>query len=148
MAAGLTIKKSNFEAFKLAMIAFADSHLDNPIPSVDADVVLSIDDIKNMNIEIFENLAPFGIGNKTPIAVIQNVKVDDVKRMGKEGTHLNMRVGDSKGRVRCVWWGKGDLSDILSRGKTIHLIGKLSVNEFRNRKSIEIDLQDIALPSA
>ena len=148
MAAGLTIKKSNFEAFKLAMIAFADSRLDNPIPAVDADVVLSINDIKNMDIETFENLAPFGIGNKTPIAVIQNVKVDDVKRMGKEGTHLNMRVGDSKGRVRCVWWGKGDLSDMLSRGTTIHLIGKLSVNEFRNRKSIEIDLQDIALPSA
>ncbi len=148
MAAGLTIKKSNFEAFKLAMIAFADSCLDNPIPAVDADVVLSINDIKNMDIETFENLAPFGIGNKTPIAVIQNVKVDDVKRMGKEGTHLNMRVGDSKGRVRCVWWGKGDLSDMLSRGTTIHLIGKLSVNEFRNRKSIEIDLQDIALPCA
>ena len=101
-----------------------------------------------MNIETFEQLAPFGIGNKTPIAVMKNVKVDDIKRMGKEGTHLNMRVGDSKGRVRCVWWGKGDVCDTLSRGATIHLIGKLSVNEFRNRKSIEIDLQDIALPSA
>ncbi|MCH2147783.1 MAG: single-stranded-DNA-specific exonuclease RecJ, partial [Phycisphaerales bacterium] len=148
MAAGMTIQKSNFDAFKSAMVAFADAHLDNPIPSVEADVVLSIDDIKNMNIETFEQLAPFGIGNKTPIAVMKNVKVDDIKRMGKEGTHLNMRVGDSKGRVRCVWWGKGDVCDTLSRGATIHLIGKLSVNEFRNRKSIEIDLQDIALPSA
>mgnify|MGYP002884198217 CR=1 FL=1 len=146
MAAGLTIKKSNFDAFKSAMVTFTDKHLDNPIPSVDADVLLTIGDIKNLNIEAFENLAPFGIGNKTPIAVIQNVKVDDVKRMGKEGTHLNMHVGDSKGRIRCVWWGKGDMSETLSRGATIHLIGKLSVNEFRNRKSIEIDLQDIALP--
>ena len=148
MAAGLTIQKSNFDSFKSSMLAFANEHLDNPTPSVDADVMLTIEDIKNMNIDAFENLAPFGIGNKTPIAVLQHVKVDDVKRMGKEGTHLNMRVGDSKGRVRCVWWGKGDVSDTLSRGKTIHLIGKLSVNEFRNRKSIEIDLQDIALPSA
>jgi hypothetical protein len=76
------------------------------------------------------------------------VRVDDVQVIGNLGAHLSMKIGISGTRVRCLWWNNGKYAAKLQRGARIDLVGKLKVNEFRGKRTAELDLLDVGLPSS
>ena len=99
-------------------------------------------DRMDLEVEI-EKIGPFGIGNPIPVVQVMNVKVSDVRAMGKEGSHLSLKIGDE--RIRCIWWGHGNLVNKIASGSRIHLVGKIKVNEFRGRRTAELDIIDLSL---
>ncbi|MDP7004625.1 MAG: single-stranded-DNA-specific exonuclease RecJ [Phycisphaerales bacterium] len=149
MAAGLSIKRKNFDLFVEAMTEYANKNIspEQLVPSIKPDIVADLSEITHTAAVEVEKLGPFGIGNKTPIIQIMSVKVDDAKAIGGEGRHLSLWIGSGTQRVRCVWWGNGNKCDLLSRGMIIDVVGRLKINEFRGYKSAELDLLDISLPS-
>ena len=148
MAAGITLKRENFDEFVTAISAYAKEHISEEqlTPTVKPDVLSDLQEITVTEAFEIEKLGPFGIGNRTPVVQVMSVPIDEVSAMGKEGNHLSMRVG--KKRLRCVWWGQGKFIEKLQRGATVHLIGKIKVNEFRGNCTAELDLIDVALPSS
>ena len=149
MAAGLTIDRKNFKPFVAAMNAYANEHItdDQLIPTITPDITADLQEITHTAAVEIEKIGPFGMGNKTPVVQLMGVKLDDVSQMGAKGMHLSLKLGDSRHRVRCVWWGHGKIARRLSRGMLIDVVGRIKVNEFRGIQSAELDVIDIALPS-
>ncbi|MGY8756749.1 MAG: hypothetical protein ACKVLC_05175, partial [Phycisphaerales bacterium] len=110
------------------------------------DVIADLHEITKATALEIEKIGPFGIGNPAPVVQIAGAKIVEVSAMGKEGSHLSMRVGNK--RLRCIWWGQGKCIDRLHAGTTIDFVGKIKVNEFRGNITAEIDIIDIALPSS
>ena len=150
MAAGLTLNRKNYESFVSTMQAYADKHIteEQLLPTVTPDIVADLQEITYTNAIEIDKIGPFGIGNRMPVIQIMGVRLDDVQSMGKGGSHLSLKLGSSKRRVRCVWWGFGEVAHKLSRGMMIDVVGKIKINEFRGQRTAELDLIDIALPSA
>lgn len=148
MAAGLTLKRESFDPFVEAMTTYTREKVSPEllIPTIKPDVLADLQEITHTAAVEIEKLGPFGVGNKTPLVQIMGVRIDEVQQMGRGGNHLNMRVGNASRRVRCVWWGQGNVLPKLARGMVIDLVGKLKVNEFRGYKNAELDLLDISLP--
>ena len=72
--------------------------------------------------------------------------MDEVKRFGSQGAHLSLKIGSSRSRIRCIWWGNGDKIEVLKRGALISVVGKLGVNDFNGYQTIEMNLEDLSLP--
>ncbi len=148
MAAGLSLKKEEFDAFVAAMTGYAKKHITPEMLRATAkpDVIADLHEITKATALEIEKIGPFGIGNPAPVVQIAGAKIVEVSAMGKEGSHLSMRVGNK--RLRCIWWGHGKCIDRLHAGTMIDFVGKIKVNEFRGNITAEIDIIDIALPSS
>ena len=118
------------------------------VPTIKSDVLADLNEITHASAMEIEKIGPFGIGNPTPIVQIMSVPVDEAKSMGKEGSHLSIRVGrSSQNLVRCVWWNHGSLQPKIQRGMVVDLVARVKINEFRGNYSAELDLLDMVLPS-
>ncbi|MEE2912593.1 MAG: single-stranded-DNA-specific exonuclease RecJ [Planctomycetota bacterium] len=151
MAAGLTVKREEFETFVNAINQYAKETITPEllVPTIKPDVLADLNEITHASAMEIEKIGPFGIGNATPIVQIKSVPVDEAKAMGKEGSHLSIRVGrSSQNLVRCVWWNHGSLQPKIHRGMVVDLVGRVKINEFRGNYSAELDLLDISLPSS
>ena len=148
MAAGVTLSRNHFDSFVQAMEKYAEQYLDidSLVPTVSPDIDLTVEECKGIEVAEFLKLLPFGVGNKTPVATIRNVHVDEVKRFGSQGAHLSLKIGSSRSRIRCIWWGNGDKIEVLKRGALISVVGKLGVNDFNGYQTIEMNLEDLSLP--
>jgi single-stranded-DNA-specific exonuclease len=150
MAAGLTVKREQFETFVNAMNQYAKEMItpEMLVPTIKPDVLADLNEITHASAMEIEKIGPFGIGNPSPIVQIMSVPVDEAKAMGKEGSHLSIRVGRSSQKlVRCVWWNHGSLQSKIQRGMVVDLVGRVKINEFRGNYSAELDLLDMVLPS-
>ena len=145
MAAGLSLKRESFDAFVAAMTTYAKETItkEQLIQTAKPDVIADLDEITHTVAVEIEKIGPFGIGNPMPVVQVMNVKVSDVRAMGKEGSHLSLKIGDD--RIRCIWWGHGDLVNKIASGSRIHLVGKIKVNEFRGHRTAELDIIDLSL---
>jgi single-stranded-DNA-specific exonuclease len=150
MAAGLTLAKENYDSFMGAMTTYANKHIDDAllVKAIKPDVFVELKEINLTAAVEVEKIGPFGIGNPAPIVQLMGVRVDEVQVIGSGGAHLSMKIGTSGTRIRCLWWNNGKYAAKLQRGTRIDLIGKLKVNEFRRKRTAELDLLDICLPGS
>jgi len=145
MAAGLTIDRDSFEPFVAAMTAYSRNAItpEQLIRTAQPDVVADLHEISHTVAVEIEKIGPFGMGNPIPVVQVMGVKVYDVRAMGNKGSHLSLKVGTK--RVRCIWWGHGDLVERISTGSRIDIVAKIKVNEFRGRSNAELDIIDLRL---
>lgn len=111
-AAGLSMEKDNFEAFKKkfeeVVASSIQEHQKTPSITIDADV-----EIESLNKDFFNfhrKLAPFGPHNMKPVLVLKNQKVSGyVKQMGKEGNHIKFYLHNpiNNRNIECVGFKLG-----------------------------------------
>lgn len=92
-------------------------------------------------------LAPFGKGNPKPKFMLTDVKVIDFKPMGKEGNHLKLRVAANDVIFECVGWNMIEKMRDIQRGHKgdiwLDVAFTPGINEWNNRKSLQLMLEDI-----
>lgn len=145
-AAGLSIKQENIAAFRDRMSRLALEWLrpEDFVPVIDADAEVDAADVTTELLADVARMEPFGRGNEEPMLVSRGVTVADVLRIGKEGTHLKLRV-TSRGMapVDAVMWGQGDLAEQIPAGMRYDLCYRPSLNHFNGRTSVQFVLEDL-----
>lgn len=106
--------------------------------------VLLIDnyDISISQIEALSLLEPFGMKNESPLFLLKRVPIEKIYTLS-EGKHLKMDILYPNIKINALGFFKGNMIDDLKDKKFIDLVGTLSINEFRNIKSIQIMIKDI-----
>ena len=103
MAAGLSLKSENVDAFRRDMNERCGLLKEDLIPEVVIDVpvpisYLTIDRIRELSV-----LEPFGNGNEKPVFADKNVMVKSMTYIGKEKQYLKFSFGDVSG----LYFGDG-----------------------------------------
>lgn len=111
------------------------------------DTTLAIDDV---NMELYNQLvglSPFGPGNEQPVFKLAPGQVSDITTMGKDHSHLKFVVSGGKSKLTVIAFGKGKLAPALNSAVTsqIHLAVKVSVNEWRGKRTVQLTLEDISV---
>ncbi|MCW3059398.1 MAG: single-stranded-DNA-specific exonuclease RecJ [Capsulimonas sp.] len=146
MAAGLSLKMSQFDAFVEMINAHAASVLtaDDFIPRVSHDGVIDPGKITLSLLDEWEQFAPFGDKNPEPRFASTAVRVCESRRIGKDLSHLKMRVRtDEMDPMDCVGWGHGGWSDEVGPGEALDLLYSPQVNEWNGRRSVQLLIKDI-----
>lgn len=97
-------------------------------------------------VEQIEKAGPFGAAAPAPRFVFANSEIRYAKRVGE--THLKVSFGSDAGRIDAISFGAYDteLGPTLENhgGARFHLAGRLEINTWRGRQSVQLRLEDAA----
>lgn len=149
MAAGLTVAEDKIEPAMARLSALlarqgadalgpADLRLDGSLMPAAATVEL---------LEQINAAGPFGAGAPAPRYAFAGMRILYAKRVGE--THLKLSFGEPGGmRIDAIAFGAfdGPLGGALLEhaGASFHLAGRLEINTYRGRQSVQLRLEDAA----
>lgn len=111
MAIGITLKKEMVEKFSNEIEEVATkAHIEEIVPVIQIDSKLELSNLSKEMVESLKELEPFGEGNKTPIFVIKNLKIDSIRALS-EGKHLKMTLKENNTMINAIGFNLGDLAN-------------------------------------
>ena len=144
MAIGITIKRDKFEDFKNEFEKVAkDAKIDEIIPIINIDAKINLSEINKEIVESLKQLEPFGEGNKTPIFVLKNLKIDSIRSLS-EGKHIKMTLKDGNTIINAIGFNLGYLANEYKIGEKIDVVGTLEINSFNGVDNLQINLKDVS----
>ena len=95
-----------------------------------------------------EKLAPFGLRNPKPVFLFEGVKIENIKKFGKNGSgeHLEIIFSDkSKEQVKAVSFFSGldSFKTFLLQDKKVNLLATLDLSRFRGKVELRLRVEDI-----
>ena len=143
MAIGITIKKENFEKLKEAIEKYAqESNISDIMPIINIDKEINLKNINIEEVKSLELLEPFGEGNKMPLFLLRNLKIDSIRALSG-GKHLKLTLKQDNNIVDAIGFNMGDLSKEYLLGDKVDVVGTIEINSFGNKENIQINLKDI-----
>lgn len=149
MAAGLSLSRDQLEPAMARLaellsrqgadeLGASDLRLDGPLMPGAATPEL---------VEQLEAAGPYGAGASAPRFVFPDVQIGFAKRVGT--SHLKVSFGDGIGaRIDAICFGAfdGPIGPALEHhgGARFHLAGRLEINEWGGRRSVQLRLEDVA----
>ena len=136
-AAGLTIKKDQFHAFKQvfeALIQENDDHLFDSILLTDGE--LPVENFQLSTVEILKNLGPWG--QKFPAPIFEGqFKILDSRWLKEK--HLKLKLGLHNGQaVDAIAFNASEKYDFNPALGTVNLVYELDRNEFNGNVSLQL----------
>ena len=143
MAVGLSLKKNNFENFKNKFQEIASQcNIEEIIPIIKVDAEINSNDLQLNKIKELKMLEPFGEGNKLPIFLYKNLKIDSIRALS-EGKHLKLTLKDKNQIIQAIGFNMGHLSEEYLIDDKVDVVGTLEINEYNGYENIQINLKDI-----
>ncbi|MDV2685921.1 single-stranded-DNA-specific exonuclease RecJ [Alkalihalophilus lindianensis] len=147
MAAGLTMKEADLDLLRERLNEQAKEVLteEDFKPLTKIDLATSVDHISLSVIKQLEALAPFGVSNPTPKVMIENVHIDQMRRIGSEANHLKVSFAQNGASLDGIGFHLGHLHDEISQTAKLSAIGTLSINEWNGHVKPQMMLEDLAV---
>ena len=150
MAAGFSVASSKLEIIssKLKQLAKAQLSADLLERSLKIECELPAELIGEKLIELIDQFAPFGNGNRQPVFALKDWQIIDAKPIGREAKHLKLVIKPSPSTIHhppftALAWNQGNLIKELQPGKQIDLAATVEINEWNGRRSVQLNVRDI-----
>ena len=149
LAAGLTIRRGNIDAFRKQINQYAHKHLteDMLCISIDADCEVQMKDLTLALAQEIDKLEPFGTSNPVPNFVLRDASLLRIIPMGN-GKHTKLILEKDGISMVAVWFGTEHTSIPFEIGDRLDVMFQLNINEFQNVTSLQMIVQDIQLSKA
>ncbi len=149
MAAGLSVTRSNLDAAmqRLDTLLARQGGTHNSTQSLRLDGVLMPSAVTVELVEQLEAAGPYGASAPAPRFAFPDMHIQSVRRMGE--AHLRLRFTDRQSRsMEAVAFGafENGLGPLVAgaQGQRLHLAGKIEVNHWGGRSSLQLRLEDAA----
>ena len=146
-AAGLTLKKENFEAFKHAFEDVVSKTIDKNLltPEIKIETQIDLKDITPKFYRILKQFMPFGPGNMTPIFMTENLNDTGYgKCVGEDDKHLRITVTQPQStKLVCIGFNLGEKVDLISNKKIFKAVYSIDENHWQGNVSLQLKLRDI-----
>ncbi len=119
------------------------------LPVIQADLECMFEDVSVELIQSIEKLAPFGIGNPTPKVVLSDLRIEQIRTMGKDNRHIKLTLAKAEARedlIEAIAFNQGNLAHDIAVSSRVELLGELSVNEWNGVRKAQILIGDIRVP--
>jgi len=146
MAVGLSVARENLEKamYRLDEIIKQQGAPIDSSPKVNIDTLLLPSAATLELVELLNSAGPYGPGAKAPTFVFANMQITFFKRIGN--SHLRIKFGDNTGSLDAICFNAFDteIGPTLENhnGRTLHLCGKLDINQWRGQRSVQLRLED------
>ncbi len=146
MAVGLSVAKENLEKamYRLDEIIKQQGAAIDRSPKVNIDTLLLPSAATLELVELLNSAGPYGPGAKAPTFVFANMQITYFKRIGT--SHLRIKFGDNTGSLDAICFNAFDtqIGPALENhsGRSLHLCGKLDINQWRGQRSVQLRLED------
>lgn len=146
LAAGITIKKENIDAFKKELHSLAASSISNDEGArrVEIDCEISLDEADFELEEKINLLSPFGFMNNKPIFSSKRLSVVGYPSLLKE-KHLRLCLKQNSKTFECIWFNgcKELLREMALPNKLFDAAYYVTKNEYAGRNVIQLQIVDM-----
>jgi len=145
MAAGASASPEQIFAFRSAFIEIANQQLgpDDVRPQLTISGGIDLADVNLDMAEQLRLLEPFGMGNPEPVLAMRSVMATGVEKMGKDGTHLRLRLRSENASRDAVFFRAAERRDEIRGYDRVDVAATLSVNEFRGQRQAQLMVRDV-----
>lgn len=149
-AAGLTLTLENVEAFQKKFEKVVDKRIlpEQLIPMVKIDSDIALSDVHFKTNSILSQMEPFGPQNPAPVFGTKNVTVKSKPQVMKEA-HIKgfvHEIGSDK-MLEFIGFGLADKAEEMKPGNSFQIAYHIEENNFRQQKSLILNIQDIKFDS-
>lgn len=144
-AAGFTIRKERFEELihRLQQIAQRELSTLSLRPKLRADLNVELFEISKLLkeyplISTLDRFQPTGYGNPTPTFVSYNLRPLNLKKIGRDQTHLRFDVAPA---WRCIAFRRADLAD--EQPQSVDLLYHIEKNTYNGNTYLQLNVRDI-----
>ncbi len=120
------------------------------------DATLSLAEVSFATWKIIEQFAPFGVGNPKPVFLFEKVRVSEVRKFGKEKSHLELSFDKSsadqnffsknlRGQVKAIAFfalsggqAEEEMYKGLADGDIVDLVATMELNTFRGKRELRL----------
>jgi single-stranded-DNA-specific exonuclease len=121
------------------------------------DLELDLADVTLENYHALRKMAPFGMGNPTPVFAFKNIIIESVRQFGKTNEHLEVVVRQQTSPLTPLLEGEGNralikaiswyatpesFSEKIEQGKTMTLLGEFDFSVFRGKSELRLKIVD------
>jgi single-stranded-DNA-specific exonuclease len=148
MAAGFTVETSKLPALKEFLEKEAEKLLtdDTLTRRLKIDCALPLSSVNQELYDNLQQLAPFGMGNPEPVFVSREVTVENIKVIGREGTHLKLILSQAKSpSFDAIAFGMAEVAKEIKRGDKIDIAYTLDENTWNGTTKLQLKVKDILL---
>jgi single-stranded-DNA-specific exonuclease len=153
MAAGLSLKAENFEAFRQKFDKAVETMLHGvrPTPYVEYDLELKPEDITSRFYRILVQFAPFGPENMRPSFLMKNmINAGNTRAVGDTGAHLKLHLKSADPESSISFDGisffQGHWNDALvKQNAAVDILFVLEENEWNGKITLQLNVKDIRL---
>lgn len=152
LAAGFSFLPENLELIRDKLFGLARTTV--PQKKLEKSIVIECElPVSLVNIQTIESLAvfaPYGIKNPQPVFEMQDLRVLQIKKIGKMQEHIKIKVIDALHEntaiaFDCLGWHMGSNFTTLKVADVISIAGHLDINEWRDKKYPQVVLKDIKI---
>ena len=142
-AAGFTVRNERLPELIERLNILADEILSGTDlrPTISVDVDIKLDKLQPQIIENLEWLQPTGYGNQKPVFRSCDLLVTEFKSVGKENTHLKIKVSDGWITYDAIAFRQGHWSQQMP--KRVDVLYNFEINEFRGKTSLQLNIIDL-----
>lgn len=143
LAAGLTIKRENVDAFRRALGEYYRYNPASGEAVLDIDIRIDRPELLDMRcVEDLERLEPCGSGNPGARLCLCRAVLESVTPIGG-GRHLRLRLGRFGRIYDAVYFSKTEAELGLRAGDCVDAAFQAQINEFRSRRSVQLLITDL-----
>lgn len=149
LAAGLTIRRENIDAFCSALQAYAQPSLPCGIPTkyVRAECELALPQVSMELAEALAVLEPFGCENPTPLFVARAVNLTELMPVG-DGSHTRIRLRFDTQMLTAMYFRHAPEDIPFVAGDDADLLFSVDVNVYGGEKRVQLLVKGIGFPQA
>ena len=144
MAAGFTIRRDKFDAFRVAFLGVAGELLtpDDLAPSQRVDLELPLADLSADLERLIRHLEPCGAGNPAPVFGVRNARAVGARRVGTN--HLRFTLDDGSGLLPAIGfrWADEVPADWLTN--PLDVAFRLERDDWQGRTTIQARVASLA----
>ncbi|MCX6807140.1 MAG: single-stranded-DNA-specific exonuclease RecJ [Candidatus Berkelbacteria bacterium] len=140
-AAGFSVLNKKIDLLKKELIRLAESRLtdDDLKPKINIDAVIDLSEINWDLQEQLEKFEPCGFENRKPVFLAKKVKIESIKKVGKQANHLKMKLSGFDG----IFFGGVEHFPQLKAQDLIDLVFYLDVDDWRSERKLQLKIVDI-----
>ena len=146
-AAGMTLRPENYERFKQKFQEVVERTLPQELrsPKLTLSGELPLGDITYTFYRCLQRFAPFGPKNMTPVFYARGVLAKEVRRVGKDFSHLRMILTDPKSNhdFVAVGFGLAPQKELIESGQPLTIAYQLTENSWQGRTSLELIIKGV-----
>ncbi len=143
-AGGLSIKEENIKAFRQMVREYADKAETMPYTELNADKLLTREDLTCGQVQSLERLEPFGESNPEPLFAMVGAKVQRIVPLA-QGKHTKLEVSYDSTVQDILLFGKEPAKTGIRQGDRVDIMVRAGINEFNGKRSVSLRAEDIRL---
>ena len=153
MAAGFTVKESKLPALTQFLCEKLEASVAQAVanPLLWLDAAIGVGGINAALVHQLAQAAPYGNGHSEPIFVLPNVTISKAKEVGQG--HVSCFVAESGFKMQETWLkavafralGTPLEKLLTAKQQSFHLAGKLKINRWNDRETVEFHIEDAIL---